>query len=359
MNVILICAFCAFVVIGAVIGLFKRYSRTSFWGGTVLFTLFAVRIAGDKVGKESGAYVATVLAIAVSVLVILTIFFESVRLSMKKGEEKRKKLSYYRHYDEEEENKELILDAVDKGDKKAYAKLSKKKFRQSGGAFGVLNVVFGGVSGAINAAMSAGVIICLLLVGMDIALSSSGSLPETITSTLTSGAWADFGAKWAVDLILIVLLCASIRIGFGAGISLALCTLCIIGLVGAAGYGAYAFAFGSGTDNIVNRLIVAAIVFLVLLIFVFIAAVMLPKLVARFRDNRAFAAVDGVFGAIVFCAFIFALIAVALGITYQFSTLDSMSRINFYLTSSHISDSLYTYSPIQSLFSFLKSLMGL
>ena len=72
MSALLIIAVCIGVAIGAAVGFFRKFTKTSFCGVTALVTVLAVRALGGAVKKTTSGYG---LAMILSAVNIFKIFF--------------------------------------------------------------------------------------------------------------------------------------------------------------------------------------------------------------------------------------------------------------------------------------------
>lgn len=372
MAIIPIIVICVAAAIGAIVGVFKRFGNTSFWGATVLLTLLIVQAVGQSVKKGANGYAIAVLISAVACLLVFTILFAAMRRVITKGAEKCMALNHYKNADAREENDEYIRSALDQGDRKAYKKYLKqgKKIKDSAGGWGVVDAIFGLIFGAINVAIAVGAVLIFFLMIVDI--SQISALTNAFSSILTAPIWAKIGAKVALDYLLICVLSLCIRTGFKGGLSSFLCTIVIVGLLVSFLALSYVLAsseafsgavqgisqnlLGSLPENMNNikellaKIIIAAVLFILSLVIVVIVGIFLPRLVEKFRESKPFYAIDGVLGAIVLTAFIFGLCLAAGGVSYTLHDLSFMEKFNSYEASSHFADCLYAYNPAGSLF---------
>lgn len=375
-ELILIAVLGVAVLIGAVSGLVKGYAKTSFWGGTVLLALLIERLVGSGIKKENSVVFAIVVIIAaIASLLVLTALFALLRKIMARRISARRTLSEYRNHDELEENETLILNALDNNDKKEYKKLRKKrkKIKTKSGVWGVLNRVFGALFGALNAFVGAFAAVAFIVLFVEI--SQISQVAELFESFLVSDIWANMLGKIALDMLTISVLSLAIRSGYKSGISSLLSTVIVIGLIVVCAFASWNLASGEAMQGMVSGLeegmlgalpdmlgdlrhniatvITAVILFLLSLIVIIIVAIFLPKFVDKFRENKVFGAVDGVFGAIVFTAFIFGLLLVFGGVAYTLNDLSIMESLNKYMANSYFADCLYSCNPLGSVFANL------
>lgn len=375
MSAILIVLVIVGTIAGAVTGFFKKFTNSSFWGITALLTLLLQMAVGAGVKKSSGGFGIAVLVTTVVILFVFTVAAAVLKTLLKRVVDSRKRISHYKNVDNLEENEALILNAVDTGDKREYKRQLKlgRKIKDSAGAWGIVDGVVGAVNGAINALMGLGMAILALLLFVD--LSQISFLNSLFSSALNSGSWTGLGAKLAFDLPLICVLALTIRIGYSNGISSVFSFVIIIGLLAGFGAASYSIASSSmcegaveGLKNgmlasltgvlgdstaVVAKLIIAAIIFLLSLIFVILIGMCLPKITEKFRESKIFSMVDGVFGAVVLTIFVIALMMVFGGIAYTLNDLSFMERFNYYAEYSNFGDCMYSHNIMNSLFQSL------
>lgn len=371
MGIILILLLIFAVIIGAVSGLVKGYAKTSFWGGTVIFSVLLERLIGGGIAKDSGGFAIAVMIATVVSLLVFTLLFATVRKIMNGKIQARRALSEYENHDVLEENETLILCAVDDNDKKAYKKLTKqrKKIKTKNGGWGVVNRILGALFGLMNAFIGAFIVIAFFALFVEFA--QIEAIYSMFSGFLTGGIWVGFFGKIALDVIVISVLSLAIRSGYKSGISSVLSVVVVLGLVVAFAFASWNIANGEAMASMVNGLesgllsslpdigaikhtiavaVTAVILFLLSLIVIIIVAIFLPKLVDKFRENKVFGAVDGVFGAIVFTVFILALMLVFGGLTYTLNDLPAMAKLNAYMANSYFADCLYSCNPLGAMF---------
>ncbi len=373
-------AIVAIAAIGAIIGAFRRYTRTSVWGLSVGVTFVAMFYTAKLIGKSAEYYVYIVCGVTAGVFLIATALFALVGKIIGNARESKRRFNSFAVQDELDEVNEFILNSVDKKNTSEYKKLLKRKKklgRVKTGAGGVIDVIFGAVSGAANAGMGALAAACFLLIVADF---TSGLIPyqqytDFITPIINSGVWNHWGMKLAFDVILICILCGSFRVGYRAGICSMLVTLVILGLIGGAGYGSYIIASSDACAPFVTSIsdgmlaalpeafaqykpmiatiIVTVVLFLILLIVIIILGIFLPKLVDKLRDSSVFMACDGVLGAIVLTAFVFGLLLAVGGILYGLGDSVDLTLLDEYMNASKFADCMYALNPFGEFFSNL------
>ncbi len=369
MTAVLTVLVCLGAVIGAVAGFFKKFTKTSFWGVTALLALLLERAIGAGVKKGSDGYGLAVIISTVAVLIIFSIIFFTLQKLLGKAVEARRRLSHYKNYDDVEENEELILNAVDNGDRRQYKKLlrKRKRIKDSGGLWGLLDGVFGAISGCLNGLVGVGAVVVCLLLFVD--LTQLSFLTGAFGNVLASGGWLGLGTQLALDLPLVCLLSVSVRVGYNSGISSVLCFAVVLGLLVGFGYASWSIACSDACDGVVvglkngalsqvagtlgdsvtytvAKLIIAGIIFVFSLIIVIVVGMLLPKIMDRFRDNVVFSAVDGVMGAVVLCAVICMVMIALGGVAYTLNDLAFMEGFNRFAGQAHLGDGIYTYNPM-------------
>lgn len=375
LGIVLIVVLGIAVFLGAIIGLVKGYVKTSFWGGAVLLTLLIERIIGKGVAKDSGGFTVAIIIATVASLFVFSVLFSIGRATVNKKMLARKTLSEYRNHDALEENETLILCAVDDDDKAEYKRLRKerKRIKTTMGGWGVVNRIFGVVSGILNGFF--GAFIFMAFVSLFVEFTQIPQITAQFENFLTSAIWANTLSAIAMDTIVISLLSLTVRTGYKNGISSLLCIIVVIGLVIGFGFASWNLASSesmsgmvggleqgllgalpemlSGMRHTIALIITTAILFLLSLIVVILVAIFLPKLVEKFRGETVFSVLDGVFGAIVFTVFIVGLLLVFGGISYTLNDLPFMAKVNEYLDKSYFADCMYSCNPLKDTFAKL------
>ncbi|MDE6690427.1 MAG: hypothetical protein K2K04_00495, partial [Clostridia bacterium] len=72
MSALLIVLVCVAAGVGALAGFFKKFTKTSFWGITVLIALLFERMIGTSVKKDSASYGIAVILTAIIVLLVIS-----------------------------------------------------------------------------------------------------------------------------------------------------------------------------------------------------------------------------------------------------------------------------------------------
>lgn len=375
MSAILIVSVILGAILGAVAGFFKKFTKSSFWGITALFTLLFQMAIGAAVKKTSGGFGIAVLVTTVVVLFALNGVALLLKTLLVKAVESRKRISHYKNIDNIEENEALILNAVDTGNKREYKQQLKKakKIKDSAGAWGIVDGVIGAVNGSINVLMGLGAAILALLLFVD--LSQIGFLNAIFARSLGSGSWTGLGTKLAFDLPLICVLSLTVRIGYKSGISSVFSFVIIIGMIVGCAAASFSIASSSvcagaveGLKNgmlasltavlgdavsLIARIMIAGIIFLLSLIFVILVGICLPKITSKFRESKIFSAADGVIGAVVLTIVLLVIIMIFGGVAYTLHDLAFMEKFNTYAAYSNIGDCMYAHNVMNGVFQSL------
>lgn len=368
MSAILITLVCVGAVVGALAGFFRKFTKTSFWGITVLLTLLFERMIGTSVKKESDSYGLAVILTAIIVLLVFAAVFLALQKLLERAVTARRKLSEYKNFDDRAESDALILNAVDNGDRHEYRKQlrKKKKIRDSAGIWGILDRIFGAVSGTFNVLVGVGAVMIFILLFAD--LSGISAIKNAFSTQLSSSNWAGLGTEIGLDMLIVCALSLGVFLGYRGGISSALSLVVVLGLVVGFGIASWSIASGEacagtveklksgqlsalgGMADVIAKAIVAAIIFMLSLVVIILVAIFLPKLIERFRENKVFIAVDGVLGAIFMCAVVTVLLLAFGGIAYTLNDLPFMAQFNGYAKQACIGDAIYSCNPMGSAF---------
>lgn len=375
MSAILIVLVCVGAVTGAVVGYFKKFTKMSFWGVTSLITLLLERAIGAGIKKGNGGYSLSVLITTVVILMLLSLVAVILKKLLQKAVDSRKRLSHYKNFDNVEESEALILTAVDSGDKRQYRRELRKRRRikDSAGGWGIVDGVLGAFSGSLNVLMLLGSVILVTLMLADI---SGLQIADLIYGrVLSSGSWQGLGRCLAFDMPLICVLALTLRIGYKSGLTSILGLVVIVGMLVSFAFASWSIACSdmcagaveglkngllSGVSGIlgsnvytVAKFILAAIIFILSLVFVILAGICIPKICDKIRESKTFYAIDGVAGAFVLCTAVIALITLFGGTAYTLADLPFMTGFNTYADYAHFGDCFYAYNPFNALFKIL------
>lgn len=384
LGIAIICSILSCAVVGGVIGALKGFTRVKSWGVEFILTgLLAIPVAGLISGKmRAGATVAAgFISLAVTIIFIglFMFLFWLFRKLLEKRIEKRKQMSYYSKYVENEQNTVKILGALAADDMKEYKKLTKRKIKHSGGVWSVLNRVFGGLALAIKGVVIAGVLAAAFLAVLDFTrlAQDGGKLYSAFGKLFENGSWLFF-KKYLFDFAVIGVLTICIKVGFSSGISSAMWSVIVIFMVIGAGALAVYFAFkvddfitvakaldGHLADKLssiapvleqmklstlfVSQCIIALGLFAVMLVAVILIAIFVPKLIDKARGGKIFATVDGVFGAIALTLVILGVLLTLGAVVNSVHDLEFMKVFNAYFEKSGIATYLYDYNMLNAM----------
>ena len=235
-------------VLGLIIGAVKGFTRVSSRSLELLLTgVLVIPVINAAFGeKEDGTSAVIALVITIVTVCVFMFAFMLLRFILKRKMEYRRKLSYYKQYDEMEDNTEKILNAMGTDDKKAFKKLSNRKFRQSAGVWGVIDRVFGSVTLAIKGVVVAGLVCASLIMVLDFTrlAQEGGALFEVAGGIYVSETWLFF-KNYIFDFIIIGLIALSIKSGYSGGMFSSLWSLVVIAMIIGVGYLAFWLSFNA------------------------------------------------------------------------------------------------------------------
>ena len=373
LSIIIISLLALSAVIGAIIGLVKGFTNVRSWAVELLLAgLIIILISNYALASLEGVTPAIIaIASTVAIVCALLFLFMLFRKLLKNRIEYRKKLSYYKQYDEMEDNTEKILSAMGSEDKKAFKKLSKRKFKQSAGVWGAIDRIFGALTFAITGAVITGFISSFILTVLDFSrlCVDGGSLYGACGPLFESEAWASF-KTYIFDFFIIGAISLCIRSGFSNGLFSALWTVAVFGLVVGAGFLSFRLAFTSpeflsaaegmeegvagalsGMSGIIEGMgityvqiaqaVLGLAVFLLMLVIVILIGVFVPRLIDGARDSAIFRTVDGVLGAIVMTVLVTAVLLVVGALANSLHDLEFMNVFNAYFEKSGLATYFY------------------
>lgn len=336
LSIIIVCCMVFFTLLGGGIGVLKGFTKVNSWAlEFVLVGALSIPIAKlvtSKVGGSTPVAGFVSLGITLFLIVFFMAGFIALRMVMTKGIEKRKQRSYYEHYDELNDNTEQILNALGTDDKKQYKQLlkhKKRKIKQTGGVWGILDRVFGGVTLAIMGAVLTGIISAVLITVVDFSrlANSGGALYSFMGKLYSTGSWKFF-RSCLFDFLVIGIIMMCIRSGYSSGLSSVVWGFFILFLVVGAAVLSWHLASGvpefsgvthgladtlssklSGAASVLEKIkitplklaqiIIAVGLFALMLVPVILSAIFGPRLIDKARDGLVFRTVDGVLGAAV------------------------------------------------------------
>ncbi len=372
-GIVIICCIVFFAALGAGIGVVKGFTNVKSWAVELLFTgLIGIPIARLITKKMSGVAPAFItLGITVLLVVLFMALFILLRKLLSKAIKKRKELWDYQHYDEQTDETEKILTAANTENKKEYKKLTKHRHKSKAGVWGVLDRTFGGITLALKGAMLTAIFAAAILTVFNLTrlASEGGALYGAFGSMYATGAWKFF-SNFLFDFLAIGIIMLCVRSGYYSGISSAVWTLVVIFLVVGSAIVAWQMAFKlddfvtvaeglaeklegslSGVTSALEKIkitplklaqaIIAIAIFLLMLVFVILIAIFVPRLIDRAREGTVFSIVDGVLGAIAMTVTVLALLLVVGAIANSMHDLAFMEVFNAYFKKSGIATYFY------------------
>lgn len=373
LSIIIIVLIILSCILGLIIGAIKGFISVSSRSVELLLSgILVIPVIKAAFGQSEGGTPALAALIITIVTVCVFMFaFMLLRFIFKRKIEYRKKLSYYSQYDEMEDNTEKILSAMGTDDKKAFKKLSSRKFRQSAGVWGVLDRVFGSVTLAIKGFVVAGLLSASLLMVLDFTrlAQEGGALFEFAGSIYVNQTWL-YLKNYIFDFIIIGLIALSIKSGYSGGMFSSLWSLVVIAMIAGAGFLAFWLSFNapdfisvaekmnvhlsealagmSGTLEAIglstltiSKAIIGLIVFVLMLIAVILIAIFIPKLIDKARDSIIFRTIDGVFGAIILTALTVCALLLVGALANSLYEVEFMASFNTYFEASGVATYFY------------------
>lgn len=366
---IILIAIVSLAFIGLIVGLAKGFTKVKSWANEYVLSAVLAILLGNVIadGMDTVAGGITVLCITAGLLLVFMLLSAWVRASLKKHRENRQKLSYYKQYNAMVENDENMADAIEDGNRRKYKKLSRRKFKRSGGVWTFFDKILGGITVALKVTVVTGLITACVLVMAD--LLQIDLLTSAFSGVYASGAW-EFFKQYVMDFIVVGLLLLCIKCGFSSGVSNALWSLLVICMVVGAGVCAYNLAFNTasfasaaeGLDNslvsgwfgdlgsaeglisslTVSKIILAVGVFLMLLVVIILLSVFVPRLINGARQSNVYYVVDGIFGAVLACAIVLGVLMLLGCVLSPISDLEFMEGFTAYFDHSSIATCFYT-----------------
>lgn len=377
LSLILIILVAVFAVWGLIAGIIRGFTNSKSSAVELLLVgviciiigrLLIKNMAGDASDSNDQNLLPgliTIVAVIVLICIFMTIF-TMFRKSMRKRIENRKQLSYYKQYDEQQANTEEILDALSVDDTKTYKKLTKRKFKQTAGGWGVTNRLLGGLVLAIRGIVIAGFISVIIIMFLEFARMSDGSFTGNLYE---SSIW--LGLKsYIFDFAFVGIMIMCIKSGYENGITSTIWSLLMIVLVIGTFFISYKLAFtveefGSAAESIgeglsdklesisgvldmvgltgktLGKIILMILVLIPLLFIVILIGKFVPRMLDSAREGKIFHAVDGVFGSIILTLFVMVILLLIGAVFSSISDLEFMQVFTAYFEKSGIATFLY------------------
>lgn len=358
---------------GAVAGTFKGFTKVKSWAFELLLVGVIAIPLGGLVASSLGGGVASgavTLGIVIILIIVFLIVFACLRKMFKKHIQRRKTYEYYSQFEERESNEEQILQAIEEDDKKQFKKLTKRKFRQKSGVWGVLDRILGAFTLAIKGAVICGLTVAVVLAAVDFTrLAQEGAmLSGVFADTLNSDIWLHL-KNYLFDFIIILIISSSIKAGYAHGLSGWVWSVCVLGMVAGAGFLSWSLASsaefagsvnslsgklnetlggagemleGAGVSvDLIAQLIITLLLFLLMLVAVILLAVFVPKLLKKAREGVIFHAIDGALGSVLLTAFTVAILLLVGTVINSMHDVAFMQVFNAYFEKSAIATYFY------------------
>lgn len=393
-GIIIIICLAFFGVLGCIIGLVKGFTNVRSWANEYILTaVVVIAISGllrKNVAGDSDTLVAAAVTICVAalLLVLFALFSELVRTFLSRKIERRRQRSLYEQHDDIADREQEILDAVYDGDNKKYKKLVDEKIKVKSGGWRVADRILGGLTLAVKGVTIVGIISALFIAFFD--MTRLTVVAANLSEVFASSAWAYCKDRFA-DFAVIGVMLVCIKCGYRGGLFKTMWPLVVIALVCGSALLAYMLAFKSTAFEslIVNlsakigekmgettqvsevigwytpenfaRIILLGGIFVILLIFVVLIAIFVPKMVAGARTGASFRVIDGVLGAIISTAIVLGIFLLLGGMLQTVSSAEFMGGFNAFFGNSKVA--VYFYGEnVLNVIGFipvdLSSLMG-
>ncbi len=324
---IVLIVLCVIAVIGLIIGFGKGFMEMSSWANEyVIATAGALLIgvfAGDMLTDYSWLGFVVVLGAGIVLMLVFMLISAAFRKGFAKGVSSHRRKLGYVNMEAQKEADEGIVEALSRKDFRAYKKMtkaSKKKFKQHRGGWGVIDRLFGAITGAIKYFVVAALIITACLVVLDLAgIAQDGvAITETyLYSIYKTDIWT-MVQPYIMDFFLMGAVCACIRKGYKSGLFSALWVLLALCLVGGGFYLAWVIVSSSGTfdgmaaslagligmgesdmGTLIAQIILTAGLGIIFAIVIILLAIFIPRAIDAARETKTFHLVDGILGSII------------------------------------------------------------
>lgn len=318
-----------FAVAGLVTGLVKGYVKVQTWGLDYAITMAITVIVGAILTKTGAQpLIGGIVMLAVPVAVLALCFLGANII------------------------KKILIRAFDKRDEdlKSY------------GGLGIFNRIFGGVTLLIKGALIALVIVVIPLAIAD--LTQIGAVTSLFGNFFAGGLWGFIKSR-LFDFIVVAFIQLAMRHGYATGVSSALWSLLVLGLVVGAGFLAWNLAFRqeafngiaatlaetiSGkaggslnptlAENIARGIITAGL-FLIMAIVIGLTSFLVSRVITFARMGSAFYCADGILGAIIMVIIILAVLLVLGNILTSFHDMQFMQYFNTYFDKCSVARAVY------------------
>ncbi|MCD8295500.1 MAG: hypothetical protein LUE27_09710 [Clostridia bacterium] len=358
-GLIVLIVLCVIALVGFFIGLGKGFMAISSWANEYVIGTFGALLIGVYAGDilaETATWLSALIVIGAGIVIMLV--FMIISAAFRKGFARgvaghRRKLGYLQMTDLEESDKD-IMDALARKDYRTYKKKwrsRRKMSKQHRGGWGVVDRIFGAITGAVKYFVVAALIVvsCLLILDItQITVNGEAITQAYLGSIFNSSVW-EYIQPYILDFILMGTIFACIRRGYKGGLFSGLWTILAIALVILGFYVSYVIVFKSGTfdgttesfassvlagylgegdtSNLIAGIILTAFLGIIFAIIIILLAIFIPKAIEAARETKVFHLVDGVFGAIVVTVIVLAVLLFVFGLLYTLNDLDPLPGI--------------------------------
>lgn len=360
-------------LIGAIAGTVKGFVKVKTWAFEMaLCGVIAIPVGGLVAKSVTDALVSGAITLGVTLILIILfmVIFACLKKTFKTHIERRQKYEYYGQFEERENNEEQILQAIEEDDKKKFKKLTKRKFKQKRGVWGVLDRIFGALTLAVK-----GVVVCGFIVAVTLAIADfsrlgleGGALYSVFGETLSNKIWLAL-KSYLFDFVIIGVTASAIKSGYAHGLAGWVWSVCVLGLVVGAGILGWSLASSAEFSGSVNslagklngtlggmaetlsgigitaellaKLIITLMLFLLMMVAVILFAVFVPKLLKKAREGVVFHAIDGVLGSLILTVFTLAMLMLVGTVINSMHGVGFMQVFNAYFEKSRIATYFY------------------
>ena len=320
-NVIAISAVAVILLIALITGLVKGFTNTKTWATEYLFTVILsvlVYALADLSGMKPWLAFSLKIGTAVVFMLLFALLSSRGKSMLENAMAKSRKRSYYKQYGAREQNRLQILDAIEKGDERAYKSLTKREFPESSGGAGVANAVCGAITLMIKAVVVFGLVAMAVFAVLD--FTQLPFVAEKLGKVYESGVWK-FVSKFLFDFVAIGVIFFAIRSGFRSGVISVLWAVAVLGMIGGSVYLSYWLSFNNAsfistagslangafggaadrcaeimnglgmskvTDVTVCQLVITAAMSLILIIVSVVIGAVVGGIIGRARDGAVF-----------------------------------------------------------------------
>ncbi len=377
--------------IGFIAGFIKGYTNTKIWASvyvcTTISTVATIKAlsAYEEVTANDIVYTSIVFGCTIVYMLAFLALFKLSKRAFKKGIERRQQLSYYTHYEEAHPDEAAVI-ALEDGDRKEYKKVTRRNFKPSSGAIGVVSRIVGGVNVAVKSIVMVGLLGMIALFVLDL---TGLQFPEQLEAIYATRYYEVF-SRYTADCIVVGITMLCLGYGYKNGILDSIGGLLKIAIVVGSFVLTFFIAFKTqvfidlahvmqhnmpqfivkGVESIYNML--AGIEFtsaiakfitmenvcqgllwiglsLIVLAFILIGFHFAPAIYETMRKSATIKFFDGILGAVVTFAVVMGILAY-LGATF-FQVVDAplMQTFNTYFKDAYVGSVVYSHNIITAL----------